>query len=517
MRTETAYTLFRGFSSGLFVKTARLFLFFLALIPAQAARWPREDRLALKSQRAKELMAEGKFAQAIPLYRELDRAIPNNPGLKLNLGMALDMAGRQREAIPELEAAVKLKPDLAPGWLFLGSARLSLGETTLAVKALQVVLNLQPENREASQMLAGALFSLGRVEEAAQQYHKLTEADPENPPAWYGLGRSYESLSGRAFDKLQEVAPQSSYSLALLAETRLRDQQFSSAFYLYRRALEEKPTLRGLHRALAEIYRQTEHPGWAAAEEEKESQIPSPDCAKQTLECDYIGGRYSELVAAAKGVSTSESFYWRSRVYNELALQAFAQLGELPPSVELHQLKANIFNNQKKYSEAAGEWHEALKLSPGDAELQRQLAISLKLGHDYSAALELFKNLLRQQPASAELNYLTGDTLLALQRAEEAIPLLKRAAIHDPKSLAVHKSLARADLAAGRVMDAIPHLKAALPTDDDGSLHYQLAQAYQASGQHGLATKTLAEYETIQRSAAAAREAAKRETEITAP
>src|SRR5205823_13709069 len=69
----------------------------------------------------------------------------------------------------------------------------------------------------------------------------------------------------------------------------------------------------------------------------------------------------------------------------------------------------------------------------------------------------------------------------------------------------------------GRVMDAIPHLKAALPTDDDGSLHYQLAQAYQASGQHGLATKTLAEYETIQRSAAAAREAAKRETEITAP
>src|SRR5437870_8102978 len=58
-----------------------------------------------------------------------------------------------------------------------------------------------------------------------------------------------------------------------------------------------------------------------------------------TLFRSYIAGRYSELVAAAKGVSTSESFYWRSRGYNELALQAFAQLGELPPSVELHQLK----------------------------------------------------------------------------------------------------------------------------------------------------------------------------------
>ena len=98
MTTEAAYALLRG----LFVKTARLFLLFLALIPAQAAHWPQEDRLALKSQRAKELMAEGRFAQAIPLYRELDWAIPNNPGLKLNLGMALDMSGRQREAIPEL-------------------------------------------------------------------------------------------------------------------------------------------------------------------------------------------------------------------------------------------------------------------------------------------------------------------------------------------------------------------------------------------------------------------------------
>src|SRR5216117_649948 len=307
-------------------------------------------------------MAEGNFAQAIPLYRELNQAVPNNPGLLLNLGMAMHMAGKEREAISELEAAVKLDPALAPAWLFLGTARLQLGETAAGVEALNIFLHLQPDHREARQMLAGALLSLGRIEEATWQYQKLTEFDPDSPQAWYGLGRSYEALSGRAFDKLQEVAPQSSYSLALLAETRLRDQQFSSAFYLYRRALEEKPTLRGLHRALAEIYRQTEHPGWAAVEEEKESQLPSPDCAKQTLECDYIAGRYSELVTAAKGVSTSESFYWRSRVYNELALQAFAQLGELPPSVELHQLKANIFNNQKKYSEAAGEWHDALKL-----------------------------------------------------------------------------------------------------------------------------------------------------------
>jgi len=498
------------------MRTTGLALLCLASIPAQSSGLPQTDSLALKSQRAKQLMAEGYFAQAIPLYRELNQAVPNNPGLLLNLGMAMHMAGKEREAISELEAAVKLDPALAPAWLFLGTARLQLGETAAGVEALNIFLHLQPDHREARQMLAGALLSLDRIEEATWQYQKLTEFDPDSPQAWYGLGRSYEALAGRAFDKLQEAAPQSSYSLSLLAETRLREQQFSSAFYLYRRALEAKPTLRGLHKPVAEIYRQTGHPDWAEAEEKKES-LPSPDCRAQTQECDYQAGRYNELIAAAKEDDTADSFYWRSRVYNELAINAFTRLGQLPRSAELHELKARIYDSKKKYSEAAGEWREALRLSPSSAEIKKQLAISLKLGQDYGAALPVLQDLLRQQPASAELTYLVGDTLLDLQRVEEAIPLLKRAVVRDPKFLAAHKSLGRAELAAGKPVEAIPHLKAALRTDDDESLHYQLAQAYQASGQSELAKKTLAEYQAIQRSDAAVRESAKRETEITAP
>src|SRR6266568_53872 len=415
------------------MKTAGLFLLCLVSIPAQSSRLPQTDSLALKSQRAKQLMAEGKFVQAVSLYRELNQAVPNDAGLMLNLGMALHMAGRKREAIPELEAAVKYDPGLAPAWLFLGTAHLQLGETTAAVKALKVVLELQPDHREARQMLAGALLSLDRVDEA-----------------------------------------------------------------------------------VAEIYRQTGHPDWADSEEKKELQLPSLDCRALTPECHFWARHYNELIAMAKA-KTADSFYWRSRAYNELALDAFTRLGQLPPSAELHELKARIYNSQKRYSEAAGEWREALKLSTADAQIQKQLAISLKLSQDYRAALPLLQGLLRQQPTSAELNYLVGDTLLDQQRVEEAIPLLKRAVSRDPKFLAAHKSLARADLAAGKAIEAIPHLKAALPTDDDGSLHYQLAQAYQASGQPELAKKILVDYQMIQRSAAAAREAAKRATEITPP
>src|SRR6266404_2555128 len=316
---------------GTLVKAAQAFLFCLISILSPLSSFGQSDDLAMKSQRAREFMADGKFAEAIPLYRELNQAVPNNHGLLLNLGMALHM-----------------------------------------------VLGLQPDHRGALEMLAGSLLSFDRAAEAADQYRKLADLDPESSPAWYGLGRSYESLSLRAFDELQKTAPESVYWLALVAEARLREQQFSSAFYLYRHAVEKMPTMRSLHAAVAEIYRQTGHPDWANVEEEKERQLPQPDCRTQTFECEFQAGQYSGLVVSAQRAHTPESHYWRSRAYNELALQAFTRLGRLPPSREQHELKAHIYSGQKRYAEAAGEWREARKFSPGDPQIQKQLAISLK-------------------------------------------------------------------------------------------------------------------------------------------
>jgi len=494
-----------------------LFFCLVSILLLRSDLFAQSENLAAKSQRAKEFMAEGKFAQAIPLYRELNQAVPNNAGLMLNLGMALHMAGDERQSLPPLETAVKLDPMLAPAWLFLGAARLQLGQTPAAVGALKTVLSLQPDHRDALEMLAGALLSLNRPAEAAEQYRKLADLDEETSSAWYGLGRCYESLSVRAFDDLQETAPDSAYWQALVAETRLREQQLSSAFYLYRSALEKMPAMRGLHAQVAEVYRRSGHPDWASLEEEKEQRIPEPDCRTQTLECQFREGQFLGLLTSAKGTRSPESYYWRSRAYNELAFQAFARLGQLPPSTEQHELKAHILNGQKRYAEAAQEWRDALKLSPLDKQIQKQLAISLKFSQDYAGALPLLQGLLRQQPASAELNYLTGETLLDLQRAEEAVPLLLRAVSRDPKLIAAHKALARAYLAVGKARDAIPHLKAALAADEDGSLHYQLARAYQVTGQPGLAQAMLEDYRRTQRSAATATATARQDVEITPP
>jgi predicted Zn-dependent protease len=275
--------------------------------------------------------------------------------------------------------------------------------------------------------------------------------------------------------------------------------------------------MRGLHAQVAGVYRLSGHPDWAAVEEEKEQRLPEPDCRTQTLECRFREGQFLELLASSRSAHSAESYYWSSRAYNELALRAFARMGQLPPSPEQHELKAHIFNGQKRYAEAAQEWRDALAFSPSDKQIQKQLAITLKFSQGYAAALPLLQALLHQQPASAELNYLTGETLLDLQRTEEAIPLLVRAVGRDPNLIGARKGLGRAYLAAGRPRDAIPQLKAALPADEDGSLHYQLARAYQATGQGDLAKEMLEEYQKTQRSASVATVNARRQVEITAP
>jgi len=487
--------------------------FLLCLTPLLA----QPEDLARKSHRAKELMAAGQFQEAIHVYRELVRAAPDNPGLTMDLGLALDMAGYKREAVRQFEAALKLDPRQAPAWLFLGTAYLDLGEPAKAIEPLERVLKIQPDNLDAPEALAEVFLALGRFEQAAERFGKLSASDAQNPKVWYGLGLAYQELAQRDFNELQKVAPGSAYWLDVVGESRLKVRQYNSAFFFYRQALAKLPSMRGVHAALAEVYRNTGHLDWAAIEEDKESRIPPPDCSAQTLECGFRAGHYSELIATAGGSRTVESYYWRTRAYNKLALEAFSRLGQLPPSAEMHELVAKIHFDQRQYDESAREWREALKVSPGNPYVRKELALSLIQGGDRQAAEPLLRELLKQSPDSVELNNMMGDTLLDLQKAEDAVPFLKRAVQLDPKLLPAQRTLGRAYLQLGQPQQAIPHLKAALPIDDDGNLHYLLARAYQTAGQAELGRAMLKDYQAIVKSAAAANQAAEREVQIAPP
>src|ERR1700704_20097 len=84
--------------------------------------------LAAKAQRAQELVRADKSEEAIPLYLELVRSIPNDAGMLVNLAIAEFKAKRYGDSAAHAEAALKLQPDSIAANLFLGSSYVELGE-----------------------------------------------------------------------------------------------------------------------------------------------------------------------------------------------------------------------------------------------------------------------------------------------------------------------------------------------------------------------------------------------------
>jgi tetratricopeptide (TPR) repeat protein len=472
----------------------------LAGVSASAAQPSAE--LAAQARRGQDAMSAGRFEEAARIYGELVEAVPGEAGLRLNLGMALSMAGRPREALPHLEAALDSgRPELVPAALFLGGVHLELGQPARAVGPLETFLEAQPENREARQMLAEALLFLERYEEAVRHYETLTTQAPDAPPVWFGLGSAYEGISQKAFEELQVRAPESAEILLLVAGALVTQERDKRAFQLYREALDKRPGQAEAHEALAEIYERGGHPDWAAAEHAKARALPPPDCASARLECDFAAGRYGEVVAATRSLRTAEGLYWLSRAAGELAREAFARLEALGPSPEATLIQVQILRSQRRYAESKEALEKAQEAWPGDPRIRQEMARLLFIGREYEAVRPLLEELLKREPGSAELNLLLGELWVEQRQPEKGIAFLEKAAgVDGPLQLRARAVLGRAYVDAGQADKAIPHLEAALATDEDGSLRFQLARAYQTTGQADRAREMRQEFQEIQQS-----------------
>ena len=266
---------------------------------------------------------------------------------------------------------------------------------------------------------------------------------------------------------------------------------------LYKEALRQLPNLHGVHSAMADLYRKTGHAEWAAAEDSKERDLPAPDCKAHPAECQFTGGHDLEALNLPPAAPSPEALFWQAKAANELALQAFFRLGQMPPSVELHRLKAEIASNSKQYTEAVKEWRAALELAPGDPRLLQELTESLFLARFYKDAVEQSTALLKSMPRSPELNFVAGDSYLRLEEPEKAVPYLRAALAVQPSLREADASLGLALLRLGKGAEAIPHLEKSQDLDEDGSLHYQLARAYQVAGEAEKSRAAMAKYQEI--------------------
>jgi tetratricopeptide (TPR) repeat protein len=177
---------------------------------------------------------------------------------------------------------VRLDPASLPANLFLGAARLRTGRAEAAVAPLQKAVRLQPDNLEARSMLAEALMGLERPGQAEPHLRRDHAARPDRSR---GLVQPGAGLRGPGRPRLPRISwrrtrnrRSRSPSSAKCDWTRAGARR---AFQLYRQAAERAPAMRGLHAALARIYKETGHADWAAIEQERERRLGRPTAARE--------------------------------------------------------------------------------------------------------------------------------------------------------------------------------------------------------------------------------------------
>ena len=90
-------------------------------------------------------------------------------------------------------------------------------------------------------MLGDALLGFGTPRRSRRALSEARGVAAGTASGWVGLGQCYERLAQETFAGIEKAAPESAYMLARSANVRVTQQQISSAFYLYKQAIEKEP------------------------------------------------------------------------------------------------------------------------------------------------------------------------------------------------------------------------------------------------------------------------------------
>ncbi len=441
-----------------------------------------QESAEMLSGQAREAMVNGHYGEAASLYERMVKVLPDEPGVKLNLALALDAASRPREALKYLEQIRAAEADNPRFWFLLGIEYQKLRQPAKAVDPLEKAVKLSPHEWNFRLELADAYLASGASQAAAGKFRALSAERPGDTRVLAGLVRSELALTNEACGALKQSAPDSSFRLALDAISAAENGDRVKSAGLYRDAMAAQPAA-----------------PWLEAEQRGTSD-DSAD-AGHPLARLFHHGALEGIMAQTAAARTPEALYWRARAGSGLARASLARLAALPPSSDAHELAGIALRQAGRWEDSRAEFQEAVKLAPGDRRLEGELAEASWLSRRYDDAAALLSQLVSTEPGRGEWQYELGDSLFNLGRPEEAIPFLRRANTLSPDDFAIQATFGKVLLLTGRFQEAVSILERAARRDSDGSIHFQLAAAYRNLGRADLARQALAAQKEIEEAA----------------
>lgn len=228
----------------------------LAAAPGAAAQEPAPADNAVRQamQQGAAAMAGGNFNAAIASYSAVTRQLPDFAEGYLNLGLALEQAGKLDDARAALEHSLRLKPGLRGANLFLGLVDYRENRLKDAEAHLVRETASDPHDAKAFMWLGVCKLAEDDAQGAIAPLDKAFALDPKDADILYHRGRAYLLVANASYDAMFKLDHDSMRVHQVLAEAYAQGYRNQDAISEFEIAITMTPHQPGLHEELADQF-----------------------------------------------------------------------------------------------------------------------------------------------------------------------------------------------------------------------------------------------------------------------
>ena len=354
--------------AGTFVVAAALTRLLICSGARAAPQDPKASQPGLAEARS--LDQQGRFEEAIHLYRDLLHREPSSPNARLGLANDLARRGECADALDSASAATGL---LETARLVVeGMCDFRANDLPAAIGRLEKAVAAAPGDKQAAIFLGRAYAASGKPEQGVRVLKAWMATGGDDPDGLYWTGVFYDQLAQQTYDGMVKSHPESYLVLETQGDQLLQRQKYDEALEAYRKALSLAPSTPGLHFNLGNTY-------WRMA---KLDQAALELAAELKLNSAHAQANYELGDIAVK----------QGDVDRGLALLNKA-LALNPALIEAHRSLGRAHLSKREYEEALRQFSIVERAQPADHTIHALLAsVYQRMGRTREAAEETRKS-----------------------------------------------------------------------------------------------------------------------------
>jgi len=432
----------------------------LAAIDRALSVHPKDSELHMA--RATIWLSLEKLDPALAELQQLDQQQKDNPVVKYQLGRALMLKGKAKEATAAWEESAKLQPSYVEPRLGLGSYAVDTRRFEEAQRWADQILAIAPGNVRGQLLRANALLGLGRGDDAKTLLTGLHQKLPGNAAVdlEYGfleLRQNKAAEAEKLFRAHYVPGQQNARPLSGLVQTLFLQKHGDEAIRVMQTDLAKTPARLSVQMMLANAFLAT----------------GQTDSALQTLE--QIAAMHPDDLQARIQLGQLQI----AKGNMDAAAANFRKAQELAPeSPEPLLGLADLLERQGQTEAARQNYQAALKLDPSNLMALNNLAyLTADSGGNLEEALRLITTASQKLPKQPNLTDTLGYVYLKQRRVSSALQVFRDLALNYPANPTFRFHHALALLESGSKEQARKELDAALANKPSADLASKIKQA----------------------------------------